>query len=118
MPDNECDYLVIGGGATGMAFSDSLLKNSKDQNLSVIVVDKHETPGGQWHDSYNFVQLHQPSKGYGVESKKLEYGAADEENHRAKRSEILQYYHDVQRDLAACACCARPPLRRAEQRRA
>lgn len=82
-----------------MAFSDSLLENSKDQNLSVIVVDKHDTPGGQWHDSYDFVQLHQPSKGYGVESKKLELGAADEENHRAKRSEILQYYSDVQRDL-------------------
>lgn len=82
-----------------MAFSDSLLKNSKNPDLSIIVVDKHEAPGGQWHDSYDFVQLHQPSTGYGVESKRLEDGASDKDNHRAKRSEILQYYADVQRDL-------------------
>ena len=99
MIDIECDYLVIGGGATGMAFSDSLLTNTKTANLRVIVVDKHETPGGQWHDSYEFVRLHQPSKGYGVESKKLEEGAADKDNHRATRSEIIEYYADVQRDL-------------------
>jgi len=83
-----------------MAFSDSLLQNSNESNLRVIVVDKHETPGGQWHDSYDFVQLHQPSKGYGVESTKLEtVGAADEDTHRATRSEILDYYATVQRDL-------------------
>ena len=69
---DECDYLVIGSGATGMAFSDTFLQNSEDPNLRVIMVDKHETPGGQWHDSYGFVQLHQPSSMYGVESKKLE----------------------------------------------
>ena len=99
MSKKVCDYLVIGGGATGMAFSDSLLQSSKDTKPSVVVVDKHLTPGGQWHDSYNFVQLHQPSKGYGVESKRLEENVADKENHRAKRSEILQYYADVQREL-------------------
>ena len=99
MANEECDYLIIGGGATGMAFSDSLLENSQDTNLSVIVVDKHEAPGGQWHDSYDFVQLHQPSKGYGVESHKLEDGADDKDNHRATRTEILQYYSDVKRHL-------------------
>lgn len=97
---DECDYLVIGGGASGMAFCDSLLGNSRDDSSSprVIVVDKHETPGGQWHDSYNFVQLHQPSKGYGVESKKLET-PQDEDDHRATRSEILNYYAGVAKDL-------------------
>ena len=87
-----------------MAFSDTLLENSKDcspnkNNLRIIVVDKHETPGGQWHDSYDFVQLHQPSSGYGVESKKLEKEGEDSQQHRAKRSELLQYYTDVQHEL-------------------
>jgi hypothetical protein len=99
MADDECDYLVIGGGATGMAFSDSLLNNTSEPNLRVIVVDKHEAPGGQWHDSYDFVQLHQPSKGYGVETKMIGTGDASKDHHRATRSELLQYYSDVRSDL-------------------
>lgn len=78
--NDECDYLIIGGGATGMAFSDTLLANSKTP-LKVIIVDQHNTPGGQWNDSYEFVQLHQPSSMYGVESKKLELSP----DHRATR---------------------------------
>mmetsp|Transcript_3599 Transcript_3599/g.7866 ORF Transcript_3599/g.7866 Transcript_3599/m.7866 type:complete len:509 (-) Transcript_3599:60-1586(-) len=99
MANDECDYLVIGGGATGMAFSDTLLGNSR--GLRVIVVDKHDAPGGQWNDSYDFVRLHQPSAMYGVESKKLEAIAGDDErsSHRATRSEILEYYAGVRRDL-------------------
>mmetsp|Transcript_9653 Transcript_9653/g.11137 ORF Transcript_9653/g.11137 Transcript_9653/m.11137 type:complete len:514 (+) Transcript_9653:24-1565(+) len=92
--NDECDYLIIGGGATGMAFSDTLLTNSKTP-LKVIMVDHHNTPGGQWNDSYEFVQLHQPSSMYGVESKKLELSP----DHRATRVEILQYYADVQEEL-------------------
>jgi hypothetical protein len=67
--NDECDYLVIGGGATGMAFSDTLLGNSK-KPLRVIIVDEHSAPGGQWNDSYDFVQLHQPSKMYMASSQR------------------------------------------------
>jgi len=73
---------------------------SSDSNLRVIVVDKHDTPGGQWHDSYKFVQLHQPSYGYGVESKMVETtGEDDKLTHRATRAELLKYYDDVKNDL-------------------
>jgi L-2-hydroxyglutarate oxidase LhgO len=34
----ECDYLVIGAGAMGLAFVDELL--NQNSNLSVIIVDK------------------------------------------------------------------------------
>lgn len=108
-PPDKCDYLVIGAGATGMAFVDSLLQgihlenknaagNSKDTPMKIVLMDQHATPGGQWHDSYNFVRLHQPSAMYGVESTKLEPSAAItntdtvEEKHRATRQEILDYY--------------------------
>ena len=96
-----CDYLVIGGGATGMAFVDSLLENSLSPTTSnnapsVIMVDKHPNPGGQWNDSYSFVRLHQPSKGYGVESERLEPASdVDAGTHRATREEILTYYENV-----------------------
>ena len=33
-----CDYLVVGGGATGFAFVDELIHNS--ENLTVVMVDR------------------------------------------------------------------------------
>ena len=58
MKQLEADYLVIGSGAMGMAFSDSLLTET---GASLIIVDKHHQPGGHWNDAYPFVRLHQPS---------------------------------------------------------
>ena len=52
------DYLVIGSGAMGMAFSDALLTET---DAKIIIVDKHHQPGGHWNDAYPFVRLHQPS---------------------------------------------------------
>jgi hypothetical protein len=94
--DNVCDYLIIGGGASGWSFTDTLLGTSK-QPLRVIMVDQHSAPGGQWNDSYEFVRLHQPSSMYGIESKKLE--VENSSDHRATRIELLQYYADVQKEL-------------------
>lgn len=96
---SECDYLVIGAGATGLAFCDSLLvgSNSEEQqqnNVNIVLLDPHNQPGGQWIDSYDFVQLHQPSAMYGVESMALQPADAST-HHRATRDEILTYYQKV-----------------------
>ena len=98
---SSCDYLVIGAGATGMAFCDTLLHHASPSAApSVVLVDKHICPGGQWNDSYNFVALHQPSKGYGVESERLEpSGDPNADTHRATRQEILDYYSNVRKKL-------------------
>lgn len=64
----ETDYLVIGAGATGMAFVDTLLANS---GHDVILLDRRHAPGGHWLDAYPFVRLHQPSAIYGIESMPL-----------------------------------------------
>ncbi|HZZ94909.1 MAG TPA: hypothetical protein VFE23_20275 [Usitatibacter sp.] len=61
----ETDYLVIGCGAAGMAFTDSLCAHS---GADVIMVDRREAPGGHWNVAYPFVRLHQPSSYYGVNS--------------------------------------------------
>ena len=91
----ECDYLVVGGGATGMAFVDTLLKHSSsEQKPSIVMVDQHALPGGHWNDSYGYVRLHQPSSMYGVESTPLEPHPKDDE-HRATRLEIVQYYEGL-----------------------
>lgn len=71
----ETDYLIIGAGATGMAFADTLLT---DTNATMIIVDKFQKPGGHWNHAYPFVTLHQPSSFYGVSSTKLGHDTIDE----------------------------------------
>ena len=68
MQQLETDYLVIGSGATGMAFADTLVQES---DAHITIVDRHAKPGGHWNDAYPFVTLHQPSAFYGVGSMNL-----------------------------------------------
>jgi hypothetical protein len=65
----ETDYLVVGAGAAGMSFTDSLI--DADPDADVIMVDRRHVPGGHWNDAYPFVRLHQPAACYGVNSKSL-----------------------------------------------
>jgi NAD(P)-binding Rossmann-like domain len=70
MTSTETDYLVIGSGASGMAFADTLVQET---DAHITIIDKHAKPGGHWNDAYPFVSLHQPSAFFGVNS--LELGA-------------------------------------------
>lgn len=91
----ECDYLVIGAGAMGMAFADELL--TRTSGYTILMVDKHAQPGGHWNDAYPYVRLHQPSHFYGVNSKKLERAPArpDGENELASSQEVVAYFDEV-----------------------
>ena len=86
------DYLVVGAGATGMAFLDTLLKHHPGPRPAVAVVDRRAAPGGHWNDGYPYVTLHQAARNYGVESVAMEDGVADRKELRASRVEILDYY--------------------------
>ena len=106
-----CDYLVVGAGAMGLAFIDTLLTEllhhqkpppSQSTSCRVVLVDRHPAPGGHWNDDYDFVKLHQPSLVYGVQSKQLEgnwmkclLGGSLPWTHRASKPEILKYYRSV-----------------------
>lgn len=70
----ETDYLVVGSGAVGLAFADTLLTES---DARITIVDRHGKPGGHWNDAYSFVTLHQPSAFYGVNSLPLGSGLKD-----------------------------------------
>jgi len=74
-PTIEADYFIIGAGATGMAFADSLVAESQS---TIVMVDRHHKPGGHWNDAYSYVRLHQPAAYYGVNSWPLGTGAKDE----------------------------------------
>jgi hypothetical protein len=86
-----CDYLVVGAGAASMSFIDTLL--TELPKSKVIMIDRKSSAGGHWVDSYGFVQLHQPSLLYGVESKQLEGNWMLPWKHRANKSEILTYFN-------------------------
>ena len=64
----DADYLVIGAGAMGMAFVDTLVS---DTNSTIVMVDRYARPGGHWTIAYPYVRLHQPSAFYGVNSRHL-----------------------------------------------
>lgn len=70
----ETDYLVIGAGAVGLAFADTIISET---DADVVIVDRHGKPGGHWNDAYSFVALHQPSAFYGVNSLPLGTGRKD-----------------------------------------
>jgi cation diffusion facilitator CzcD-associated flavoprotein CzcO len=76
----EVDYLVIGAGASGMAFADALIQPSDAQ---VALVDRRHGPGGHWLDAYPFVRLHQASSFYGVASTMLGSGSIQREGPEA-----------------------------------
>ncbi|EWM18491.1 hypothetical protein KUTG_08795 [Kutzneria sp. 744] len=71
----EADYLVVGAGAMGMAFVDTLLTES---DATVAMVDRYHRPGGHWTVASPYVRLHQPSSFYGVGSTELGSGRIDE----------------------------------------
>jgi hypothetical protein len=104
MQQLETDYLVVGSGAVGMAFVDTLLAES---NYRVIIVDQHGAPGGHWNDAYSFVRLHQPSAYYGVNSKPLGKNSKDEIGinqgmyERASAAELLSYYEQAMAGFVA-----------------
>lgn len=70
----ETDYLVMGAGAIGMAFVDTLLT---DTDAQIVIVDRQHRPGGHWNEAYPFVRLHQPAAQYGVNSRELCHGTKE-----------------------------------------
>lgn len=97
----ETDYLIIGGGATAMAFVDTLL--TETEHDQILIVDRNHQPGGHWNQAYPFVRLHQPSSFYGVSSMELSKGIKDQVGFNAGFYELASgaavkaYFDDVMR---------------------
>lgn len=96
----EADYVIVGAGAVGMAFADSLLTSS---DATMAIVDRRYRPGGHWLDAYPFVRLHAPSALYGVNSLPLGTGQVDQVGFNrgyhelATGPEICAYFERVMR---------------------
>ncbi|MDP2772712.1 MAG: NAD(P)/FAD-dependent oxidoreductase [Nocardioides sp.] len=98
----EVDYLVVGAGATGMAFTDALIDH--EDHVRVALVDRRDGVGGHWREAYPFVRLHQSSTFYGVASTLLGGGRIQEQgpeaglHERADQPTICAYYDGVLAD--------------------
>jgi hypothetical protein len=94
----DVDYLVVGAGAMGMAFTDALIDHA---DVRVALVDRKHSVGGHWLDAYPFVRLHQASSFYGVASTQLGDGRVQQDgpeaglHERATAPEICAYYGRV-----------------------
>lgn len=96
------DYLVVGAGAMGMAFTDALIDHAPD--VRVALVDRRHSVGGHWLEAYPFVRLHQASALYGVPSTLLGGGRVQHRGpeaglqERATKSEICAYFERILAD--------------------
>src|SRR4051812_26817025 len=97
----EADYLVVGAGAAGMAFTDALIDHA---DVNVTMVDRRHGVGGHWLGAYPFVRLHQASAFYGVASTVLGDGRIQQDgpeaglHERASAPEVCSYYARVLRE--------------------
>jgi hypothetical protein len=98
----EADYLVVGAGAVGLAFTDALVNYA---DVNVVLVDRRHGVGGHWLNAYPFVRLHQASSFNGVASTRLgedrlqENGPEAGMHERATAPEICAYYARVRERL-------------------
>jgi cation diffusion facilitator CzcD-associated flavoprotein CzcO len=51
----QVDYLIVGAGAVGLAFLDTLFSET---DATFAIVDRRDAPGGHWNDAYPYVRLH------------------------------------------------------------
>src|ERR1700693_4453626 len=92
------DYLVVGAGASGLAFADQLMAEA---DVEVTFIDRRAATGGHWVDAYPFVHLHTPSAFYGVNSLALGEDQIDQvgENagdyERATGKEVFEYFAEA-----------------------
>jgi hypothetical protein len=104
MRELETDYLVVGAGASGMGFVDSLVAGS---DAEVVIVDRRDRPGGHWLDAYPFVRLHAPSANYGVTSRGLGEDRIDESGpnagfyERATAAQVCDHFERALEELVA-----------------
>jgi len=93
------DYLVVGAGASGLAFADSLV--AEDPDVELTLVDRRSGAGGHWLDAYPYVRLHIPSAFYGVNSLQLGENRIDANGEnagfyeRATGAEVCDYFAEA-----------------------
>jgi cation diffusion facilitator CzcD-associated flavoprotein CzcO len=102
----DTHYLVVGAGAIGLAFADTLVAET---DTEVTVIDRRPAAGGHWLHAYPFVRLQTPPACYGVDSLALGEDRIDVagENggyyERATGGEVCTYFAEAVSALSSHA---------------
>jgi hypothetical protein len=94
----ETDYVIVGAGAAGLAFADTIVDET---DATITMVDRRERVGGHWRDAYPFVRLHLSSALYGVNSTPLGKNERQTSGRnagfyeQATGDEVCAYFDDV-----------------------
>ena len=92
----ETDYLVVGAGASGLAFADALVAEA---DVEVTLIDRRPAPVATY--AYPFVRLHTPSAFYGVNSLPLGEDRIDRDGEnegyyeRATGAQVRDYFEQA-----------------------
>ncbi len=97
----QTDYLIVGAGAAGLAFADTMLDET---DATLTLVDRRAQVAGHWRDAYPFVRLHLSSALYGVNSTPLGQDARQISGRnagfyeQATGAEVRTYFEEVFRE--------------------
>ena len=95
------DYIVVGAGASGIAFADTIVGNS---DFSVAIVDVNSAPGGHWHSAHDYHQLDLPAARAGMNGLpfsdlcRADPGRHDNAPAHIQTSQVLDYYDRAMTD--------------------
>ena len=82
------DLCVVGVGMAGLNVL-AVAADYLDPSASVAVVDMNPGPGGMWHNTYDFVRLHQPHRLFTAGN--IEWQLDKPPEHLASREEVLAH---------------------------
>ena len=91
----EADYIILGGGMTGVGIAAELLDYRKAK--SIIILDRLEKLGGHWLYAYPYVHLHNFTSYYTLYGYQWPEYIRNDLEHRASRQEIIDYFGTIQR---------------------
>ena len=93
------DYVVVGGGMTGVGIVAELLDYRPD--ASILVMDKLDQLGGHWNFAYPYVRLHNFTSYYTLYGYPFKDEIRAKEHHRANLPDLLEYFGSIQKRFEA-----------------
>lgn len=93
--DIECELCLVGTGIAGL----NALSSAKPylERGDVVLVDRREAAGGMWHDTYDYVRLHQPHPFFTVGTTPWNIGKP--RSYLARKPEILAHLQRCAREV-------------------
>lgn len=88
------DYVIVGGGMTGVGMCAELLDFRPDS--TILIMDKLDRLGGHWNFAYPYVKLHNFTSYYTLYGYPMKDEIRKQEFHRADLKCIMEYFGQIQ----------------------